>query len=88
MPVEEQVVAIYSATPGESRPSWVRDYVLDDIGRYEQEMLAFVKSEAPEIFASIQSTGKLEDDVKAKLDTALDQFRDVFQPSKRAHEAA
>jgi F-type H+-transporting ATPase subunit alpha len=88
MPVEEQVVAIYSATPGESRPSWVRDYVLDDIGRYEQEMLAFVKSEAPEIFASIQSTGKLEDDVKAKLDTALDKFRDVFQPSKRAHEAA
>jgi F-type H+-transporting ATPase subunit alpha len=88
MPVEEQVVAIYSATPGDSRPSWVRDYVLEDIGRYEQEMLAFVKSEAPEVLASIQGTGKLEDDVKAKLDAALDKFRDVFQPSKRVHEAA
>jgi F-type H+-transporting ATPase subunit alpha len=88
MPVEEQVVAIYSATPGESRPSWVREYVLEDIGRYEREMLAFVKSEAPEVFAAIQSTGKLEDDVKAKLDAALDKFRDVFQPSKRAQEAA
>src|SRR4030095_2087514 len=42
-PVEEQVVAIYSATPTDTRPSWVRDYVIEDIGRYEQEMLAYVK---------------------------------------------
>ena len=29
MRVEEQVVAIYSATPGEGRPSWVRDYAIE-----------------------------------------------------------
>jgi hypothetical protein len=51
-------------------------------------MLAFLKSEAPEVFASIQSSTKLEDAVKAKLDAALDKFRDIFQPSKRVHEAA
>jgi F-type H+-transporting ATPase subunit alpha len=88
MPVEEQVVSIYSATPAEGRPSWVREYVLDDIGRYEQEMLAFVKSQHPQILAAIQSTGKLDDDVKAKLDAALDAFRGVFQPSKHLTEAA
>jgi F-type H+-transporting ATPase subunit alpha len=84
MRVEEQVVAIYSATPAEGRPSWVRTYGIEDIGRYEQEMLAYLKSQHPEILAAIQSTGKLEDAVAAKLNAALDAFANVFQPSKRA----
>ena len=84
MGFEEQVVAIYSASPAEGRPSWVRGFGLEDIGRYEQEMLAYVKSQRPEILAEIQSTGKLEDAVKAKLDAALDAFAKVFQPSKPA----
>jgi F-type H+/Na+-transporting ATPase subunit alpha len=84
MRVEEQVVAIYSATPAEGRPSWVRKYEVADIGRYEQEMLAYVKSQHPEILAAIQSSGKLEDAVMAKLNAALDAFAGVFQPSKRA----
>jgi F-type H+-transporting ATPase subunit alpha len=88
MPMEEQVISIYSATPAEGRPSWVRNYVIADIGRYEHEMLAYVRSRHPEILASIQGTGKLEDDVKAKLDAALDEFREVFQPSKHLTEAA
>ncbi|MBS1107295.1 MAG: synthase alpha subunit [Deltaproteobacteria bacterium] len=85
MRVEEQVVAIYSATATEGRPSWVRKYGVDEIGRYEQEMLAYVKSQHPEILAAIQSSGKLEEAVAAKLNAALDAFADVFQPSKRAH---
>jgi F-type H+-transporting ATPase subunit alpha len=84
MRVEEQVVAIYSASPAEGRPSWVRALGTEDIGRYEQEMLAYIKSQQPEILAEIQSSGKLEDAVKAKLDAALDAFAGVFQPSKRA----
>jgi len=88
MGFEEQVVAIYSATAAEARPSWVRGFGLEDIGRYEQEMLAYVKSQRPEILAEIQSTGKLEDAVKAKLDAALDAFANVFQPSKPASGVA
>jgi F-type H+-transporting ATPase subunit alpha len=88
MPMEEQVVAIYAATPQESRPSWVRQYPVADIARYEHEMLAFVKNRHPEILAGIQATGKLEDDVRAKLDAALDAFAQVFQPSKRLQTEA
>jgi F-type H+-transporting ATPase subunit alpha len=88
MPMEEQVVAIYAATPQDARPSWVRELEIEDIGRYESEMLAFVKTKHAEILAAIQSTGKLEDDVKAKLDAALDAFAKIFQPSKRASAAA
>jgi F-type H+-transporting ATPase subunit alpha len=87
MRMEEQVVAIYAATPQESRPSWVRAYPVADIGRYEREMLAFVQTRHPEILASISSTQKLDDDVAAKLDAALDEFAKVFQPSKRSEAA-
>ena len=40
------------------------------------------------VVASIQTTGKLEDDVRAKLDGALDAFAQVFQPSKRLQTEA
>jgi F-type H+-transporting ATPase subunit alpha len=83
MRMEEQVVAIYAATPPEGRTSWVREYPLEDIGRYEQELLAYVRSQHPEILATIGSTGKLEDDVRRKLDAALDDFARIFQPSRR-----
>jgi F-type H+-transporting ATPase subunit alpha len=83
MPMEEQVIAIYSATPPEGRSSWVREYPVSDIGRYESEMLSFVRSQHPEIAASIKSTGKLDDDVRKKLEAALDAFAKIFQPSRR-----
>jgi F-type H+-transporting ATPase subunit alpha len=83
MRMEEQVVAIYSATPQEGRASWVRDYPVEDIGRYEAEMLAYVRTQHPEVLASIASSGRLDDDVRAKLDAALDAFAQVFQPSRR-----
>ncbi len=83
MPVDEQVVAIYSATPEDKRPSWVREYPVSDIGRYESEMLGYIRSQHPEILATIKSSGKLGDDVKAKLDAALDAFGQIFQPTSR-----
>src|SRR5690606_18660152 len=83
MPMEEQVVAIFAATPPEGRNSWVREYPVSDIGRYESEMLSFVRSQHPEILATIKSSGKLEDDVRKKLENALDEFAKIFQPSRR-----
>jgi F-type H+-transporting ATPase subunit alpha len=83
MPMEEQVVAIYSATPPEGRSSWVRDYPVGDIGRYEREMLSYMRSQQPQVLASIKGSEKLDDDVKKKLELALDEFAKVFQPSRR-----
>jgi len=89
MSMEEQVVAIYAATPQESRPSWVRDYAVEDIGRYESELLSHLRSQRAEILAAIRSSGKLEDATRQKLDAALDAFAKVFQPSRAAgHQAA
>ncbi len=81
--MEEQVVAIYAATPETGRDSWIRPYALEDIGRYEQEMLDWMRSSHPEVFDAISSSGKFEDDTEAKLVSALDEFAKVFQPSQR-----
>ncbi len=87
MPVEEQVVAIYSATPEDKRPSWVREYAVSDLGRYESEMLGYVRSQHPELLATIRSSGKLDDDVRSKLDAALDAFAQIFQPTRQGAAA-
>ena len=88
MPVEEQVVSIYAATPQRSRKSWIRELDLADIGRYEQEMLAYMRSSHADLLDAIRSSGKLEDDVAEKLDAALDSFGESFRPQNSAADAA
>ncbi len=81
MTVSEQVVAIYAATPQDERQSWIRDYGLDDIQRYESEMLAFMKENHGDVLSEIDNSGQLMDDTEAKLVAALDEFGKVFRPS-------
>jgi F-type H+-transporting ATPase subunit alpha len=84
LPMEEQVVSIYSATPEANRDSWVRKLGLGDIGRYEAEMLAFMRSSHGDVLATIRDSKKLEEDTEQKLVAALDEFANVFQPSAQA----
>jgi len=84
MPMEEQAVSIYSCTPQEGRPSWVRKLELADIQRYEKELLDHIRAKHADILSSIRDSGKLEEAVEQKLIAALDAFADVFQPAKKA----
>jgi F-type H+-transporting ATPase subunit alpha len=81
MSMEQQVIAIYSATPQEKRPSWVRVYEVSDIGRYERELLEYMAMRHADVVTGVKESGRLEGDVKAKLDVALDEFAKVFQPT-------
>ena len=87
MPVELQVISIYSGTPPEGRDSWLRPVPLDDIGRYESEMLEYVQQNHSEVVEAIRKEGKISDETDAKLRAALDAFAGVFQPSKAAGAA-
>jgi F-type H+-transporting ATPase subunit alpha len=87
--MEEQVASIYASTPQTSRNSWIRQYGLTDIQRYESEMLDWLRSNHAEILSAIRDTGKFEDDTEQKLITALDEFGNIFQPTQaKATEAA
>ncbi len=88
LPMEEQVVSIYAATPPEGRVSWVREYELADLGRYERELLGFLRSNHGDVLKSIRETGNLNDEAERKLREALDAFKSIFQPSARGGAAA
>jgi F-type H+-transporting ATPase subunit alpha len=84
LPVEEQVVQIYAATPQAERPSWVRRIPTGDVERYGHEVCAFLRGQHPEVLEEIAEHGQLPDDLRVKLDAALDAFASVFQPSASA----
>jgi len=88
MPMEEQVVSIFAATPRPDRNSWVREYELEDLLRYEAELLDFVRQDHADLLATIRDTGKLDSDTEQKLIEVLDAFAGVFQPSSKGSEAA
>lgn len=73
MPVEKQVMSIYTAVKGH-----LDDIALDQIGRFEQEFLAFLDSNHPEIGASIRDTKDLVADNEKALVAAIESFKKSF----------
>ncbi len=78
---EEQILSIVACTPPKGQRSWVRDLEVKDIGRYEQEMLAYVRANHPELLEKLAAAGKLGDDEFAAIKQVLDAFAGTFQPS-------
>jgi F-type H+-transporting ATPase subunit alpha len=89
LPMESQVISIYAAAPQTDRDSWVRRYEVADLQRYEQELLAYVAQNHPEIQKNIRDNGQLDEDTEAALRDALDRFAEIFEPSvRRGQDAA
>ena len=86
IPMQEQVVSIFAASPPEGRDSWVRRYEVSDLGRYEEEMLGFIRTRHAEILEEIRETAQLPDELAAKLAAALDEFAEIFEPSRASAE--
>ncbi len=87
MPVEQQVVSIFSATPQQGRKSWIRDLPVSDVSRYEREMLRHMVEHHADILDTIRTSGKLEADTASRLASALDEFAKVFQPAAHGEAA-
>ena len=60
--VAEQVVSIFTGVSG-----YLDDIEINAIKQFEIDLLEKVKNDQPDILDSINSSGKLEDDVKEKL---------------------
>ncbi len=84
LPVEEQVVQIYAATPPEARDSWVRAIDTEDVERFAGELSEFMRAKHPAILSEIRETGELSDDLIPKLEAALDDFASGFQAGRAA----
>ncbi|MEE8423357.1 MAG: F0F1 ATP synthase subunit alpha [Thermodesulfobacteriota bacterium] len=73
MPVEDQILTIYAATNG-----YVDDYPIEALGKYEKELHSFFETKHPEILNEIREKKSLDDDLKKKMDSALDELKEQF----------
>ncbi|QNN65549.1 F0F1 ATP synthase subunit alpha [Sphingomonas rhizophila] len=73
MPVEEQVASIFAGTQG-----FVDTVEVKDVTRYEQAMLAYLRSDHADVLKAIRDTKALDDDTAAKLKDALGAFGKQF----------
>jgi F-type H+-transporting ATPase subunit alpha len=73
MPVATQVIAIYAANNG-----YVDEIPTTAVQRYEQEMLAFMDAQHSDIVKELADKNKIDDDLEAKIKSALDEFKSQF----------
>ena len=73
MPAEKQILSIFTGVNG-----FLDKMEVDQISKYEEEMLRYIEENHPDIIASIEETKKIEDDVKEKLMDVLEKFTDQF----------
>ena len=74
LPVEKQVLIIYAGTNG-----FIDELPLTALKKYEQELYSFVESKHPDIFADTIKKRELDNDLRAKMNKALDEFKAVFK---------
>ena len=73
LPVEKQVAIIYAGTNGV-----LDDLPLDQIRAFEQELYRFLENAHPAILTTIKEKKTIDDDLKNKLNSALQEFKTRF----------
>jgi F-type H+-transporting ATPase subunit alpha len=70
MEVENQVLIIWTATNG-----FVDDVEVEDLGLFEKELFDFMENSNPAVLQSLRDKKALDDDLKASLKEALEDFK-------------
>jgi F-type H+/Na+-transporting ATPase subunit alpha len=73
MPVEEQVVAVFLGTKGH-----LDSVPVEDVSRFEIELLDHLRASHPEILKEIRETKQLSDETADKLTEVINQFKKGF----------
>ena len=70
---EKQVVIIFAGNEG-----FLDDFDPSNVTRFEAELYPFIEASYPQIFENIRSSQKVDDDTKALLMKALEEFKASF----------
>ncbi len=73
-PIEQQVVTIFAATNG-----FVDGYEISSLRRYEEELAAFMRDKHGAVLSGLRQKKTIDEEVKAKLTAALEEFKGVFK---------
>jgi len=73
LPFEKQVLIIFAANNG-----FIDEYPVGSLKRYEQELNAFFDSRKGDVLADIREKKAIDDDIKARLLAAMNEFKKEF----------
>ncbi len=79
IPVEEQIVAVFAATNG-----YLDDFSHEDVQRYEDELIAWLKSNKKDLMPKIIEVGSIKKEgLKEALHKACKEFAKNFEPTSK-----
>ncbi|MHB8064673.1 MAG: F0F1 ATP synthase subunit alpha [Ruminiclostridium sp.] len=73
LPVEEQVVILYSATN-----KYLMDLPVNKVAKFNQELVRFIKDRYPKLLTNIAETGNIDDENMKLMKSAVDEFKTQF----------
>ncbi len=73
LPVEQQILVIFAGTNG-----YVDEVPVNAVKKFEQELLRFVTSKHQSLLDDIKSKKQLDDDLKARIKSAIEEFKKSF----------
>jgi F-type H+/Na+-transporting ATPase subunit alpha len=83
MEVEKQVLVIWAATNG-----FVDDVAVEDVRRFEAELLRFVENSHPGLLQSIREKKALAEEITSDLQQALKDFKEFWKERQEAATAS
>src|SRR5512134_2799112 len=81
--VEKQVAIIYAATKG-----FIDSVAIEDVRRYEEDLYRFLETRHPGVLSGIAEKKIFDDDLKAALERALNEFGQQFGAVRAAGAGA
>lgn len=73
IPIEKQVVLLYAGARG-----YIDTYPENALKKYEQEMIAYMEKEHPDILSDIKEKKAIDESIEERLDKALGLFQSKF----------
>src|SRR3984893_14009631 len=83
MPVEEPVLVIFAGSNG-----YLDDVPVNDIGRFEHDLLAFADAHSGSLLAKIATKKALDDEIRNELKQLLTEFKERFAKESPPARAA
>jgi len=78
MPTEDQVVSIFAGVNG-----LLDDVKVEDIGRFESELLTFIKRDAAGVLEALREKKEFDEELSKELEKAVVKFKQIFSPSRQ-----
>jgi F-type H+-transporting ATPase subunit alpha len=75
-PVGRETLSIWAGTTGR-----LDDIAVQDIRRFETELLDYVGHHSSELYDTLATTGSLDDSIVASMEKVVDEFKAQFAPS-------